>query len=692
MIRSIRERMNDEGGFTLVEVMAALIVLAVAMTGLAGAMIGGLRATQATQFRSAAMELAKDRLEALRSVDWKYLGHYKDEAAWDTGFHDGESLVSVAAATPSPRPANVPYLTPETVTVNGVDYSVATHVTWVGSSTSTPNDGSTYAQKRISVDVSYTFRGTAQTVHLEGLRAPNAREMKPASSSAAVAINISNATVGLDQTLDASGMTTSELTLLADTSVIGESVTAVYTLSSGETVSVDLTADATGKHWVATIPAGEGPFDAGTATFTFSAQHSSGTSSTATDTVTFSAPAVLFALSGASVTISNAQLISGYFTQASIELSVTTTSTASGVQVTYPLQGGGTSSPVNLSYNGTAWVGSIASGAGPMTPGNTTFTFSGTSVGGGTASATASLTLAEPTLGAISILKPTVSPAFDVNNSTGKLANATVVTVEILNVDATGNSVTIKVGSLAVQNATALGTVGPSGGQLFKITVAKNAALGTSSPTSVVTNVTRAADGATANATYTFPGGVMNLLRQRLRHSRGSGGFSLIELLVVVTLLTVVGGIVLSAIMTATRVQRKNDSIVLQRTAAQTALERMGRDFTVADPLVAAGANDATMRVYRDGACEVHRWYVNGSNDLALDVSSYAASTTCTNVTGSPSSAVTTIVAEDVANGSTPALHATRSGTLHRRRAPRSLRRSPAASVRTVDRVEIELG
>ena len=52
MIRSIRQRLNSEGGFTLIEVMAALIVLTVAMTGLAGAVIGGIRATQVAQYRS----------------------------------------------------------------------------------------------------------------------------------------------------------------------------------------------------------------------------------------------------------------------------------------------------------------------------------------------------------------------------------------------------------------------------------------------------------------------------------------------------------------------------------------------------------------------------------------------------------------------------------------------------------------
>ncbi len=95
-------------------------------------------------------------------------------------------------------------------------------------------------------------------------------------------------------------------------------------------------------------------------------------------------------------------------------------------------------------------------------------------------------------------------PAFKVSGQ-GKLIAATTVTVEVLNVDATGNSVTMKVGALAAMNATALGTTGPSGGQLFKITLAKNTVLGTTSPTSVVVNVTRAADGATATQTYSFP-------------------------------------------------------------------------------------------------------------------------------------------------------------------------------------------
>lgn len=496
--------MNSEGGFTLVEVMAALVLLTVAMTGLAAAVIGGIRATQMTQYRSAALEIAKDRVEAQRSVDWDYLGQYKDDSGWGSGFYSGESLVSVGNTTPNPRPADVAQLTPQSLTVKGIDYSVRTYVTWVGSSAATPNNGTTYASKRISVDVTYTVKGNTQTIHLEGLRAPNAREMKPPASGAAVSINITNASVGPDQTLDSNGLTTTPLTLLADTDKVGSAVAAIYTLSTGDTVSVDLTPDATFRHWTATIPLGAGPFASGTSSFTFSAQHSSGSTTTATDTVTFSAAASSFALTNASVTIGNPQLITGYYTQSDIVLAVKASTPASAVQVTYPLQGGGTSAPINLTFNGTNWVGVLPSGTGPMTPGNVTFTFSGTSTGGASTTTTGSLTLAEPTLGAISILTPTVSPAFSVSGA-GKLNNATTVTVEVLNVDATGNSVTITVGPLAAVSATALATTGPSGGQLFKITVAKNTTIGKVTSTAVVVSVTRAADGATANATYTFP-------------------------------------------------------------------------------------------------------------------------------------------------------------------------------------------
>ncbi len=179
-------------------------------------------------------------------------------------------------------------------------------------------------------------------------------------------------------------------------------------------------------------------------------------------------------------------------------------------------------------------------------------------------------------------------------------------------------------------------------------------------------------------------------LTQWRRRIKTDSGFSLTELLVVITLLSVVGGMVLAAIITTTRIERKNDSVVLQRTDAQLALQRVGRDLTVADPLTAAAANDATMRVYRDGYCEVHRWHVTTGHDLALDVSRYPASTTCTNASGALTVVGSTIVAEDVANGATPLFTYSKwSGTLNQR----ATIAAPVAStsVGQIDRVETTL-
>jgi prepilin-type N-terminal cleavage/methylation domain-containing protein len=182
----------------------------------------------------------------------------------------------------------------------------------------------------------------------------------------------------------------------------------------------------------------------------------------------------------------------------------------------------------------------------------------------------------------------------------------------------------------------------------------------------------------------------MSGIRARLRAIGQGEGFSLIELLVVISLLSVIGTVVLSSVIATTRIQRKNDSIVLQRDSAQTALQRLGRDLTVADPLLTADVDDVSMRVYRNGACEVHRWYVDGNGDLAVDTSTYSASTTCTNVSGTASSATTMVVAEDVATGAGALFTYSRWDSAQDQRVEIA---SPvgSTSIGIVDRVEISL-
>lgn len=90
---------------------------------------------------------------------------------------------------------------------------------------------------------------------------------------------------------------------------------------------------------------------------------------------------------------------------------------------------------------------------------------------------------------------------------------------------------------------------------------------------------------------------------------RDDGGFSLIELLVVLLLLSIVGTIVMvtlkSGFRSTTFIQRETEaSAELQRT-----VERISREFRVAHPFEAAvpAQNRAQLRVFRDGVC--HRYF-----------------------------------------------------------------------------------
>jgi prepilin-type N-terminal cleavage/methylation domain-containing protein len=496
-----------DDGFTLVELLAALVVMTIAFTALAGALIASIAGTAAAATVSAGNQLAAERIEALRTITWDELGHYSDEPEWGDGRFGGESLVEVADTTPTPRPAGVPLLAPQTTEIRGVTYSVTTRVTWAGSSAAAPNDGTTYAQKRLSVDVTWTTRGKTRTTSQEGLRAPNSKEMKPPATVAGVTISLANAAATPNQTLDAAGLLTQPVLLRVDTSIAAETVIASYLLASGNAASEEMTADATQRFWTLTLPVGSGPFPTGTVTFTFTATHSTGSTASATAGAEFAAATGAFALTDASSTTTISQLGIGYFLAAPIALSVKASQTASGVEATYPLSDGSTGGPIALTYDGvtSSWVGEIPLGAGPVTPGNLTVTYGGTATAGGTATTTSSVTLQAPTLGAISILKPTVVPPFCADaKSPFKLHRTSVATVEILNVDATSTAVSMALNGGAAVAATALGTTGPSGGQLFKVSYTNALVLNTTSAPLVV-SVSRSADGAVATQSWTYP-------------------------------------------------------------------------------------------------------------------------------------------------------------------------------------------
>lgn len=138
-------------------------------------------------------------------------------------------------------------------------------------------------------------------------------------------------------------------------------------------------------------------------------------------------------------------------------------------------------------------------------------------------------------------------------------------------------------------------------------------------------------------------------MRRLSRHDRDEG-FNLVETLVVVMIFgvisTLVGASVISALQSSGRTQER----VLRSGDAQEGLNALSKDLRVAIPVVAAAANDVTVRVYRSGTCQERRYFVDASKRFQVTTRSYPASSTCVGITGTPGAASTRLLTSRVLN------------------------------------------
>ena len=68
MSRSRRQRSGEDGGFTLIEVLIALLVLMVGMAGILSLQLTSMKATSFSRHATEASSLAEDKVEDLRTV------------------------------------------------------------------------------------------------------------------------------------------------------------------------------------------------------------------------------------------------------------------------------------------------------------------------------------------------------------------------------------------------------------------------------------------------------------------------------------------------------------------------------------------------------------------------------------------------------------------------------------------------
>lgn len=129
---------DREGGFTLVEMMVALLILAIVLAAVAPAFWGSLKATASTDQRSVADGLAVAASEQIRSLPF-----------YEVGYSTTPSYCNQSGSTPVLLSYSSPMDSmPTQQTVHGTTFQIQSCVYWVAAS-----DGSSQAYKQSVVNI-----------------------------------------------------------------------------------------------------------------------------------------------------------------------------------------------------------------------------------------------------------------------------------------------------------------------------------------------------------------------------------------------------------------------------------------------------------------------------------------------------------------------------------------------------------
>lgn len=188
-------RPDDEGGFTLLEIVIAMTIISSSFVMLAHALAGGMAALSAARQRSVFIELANAELEAMRSLAWESLGVSTTDpnraTAYPGGLYDGRGavlldVIALQAANPAfaMPPAAVSVVTTSPVSGVITPYTVRRWVTWSAAGGS----DSAADLKHINIRIEWNESGRgARSVSLESIRYPGGLGTLAGSNAAPVA-------------------------------------------------------------------------------------------------------------------------------------------------------------------------------------------------------------------------------------------------------------------------------------------------------------------------------------------------------------------------------------------------------------------------------------------------------------------------------------------------------------------------
>src|SRR5690242_9890695 len=147
--RRVASRDDSEAGFTIVELVVALAVLAMVMAPLVGVFWSAIRTAGAAGHRTDGSSIASREIERMRAVLHAQVGFYADQTGY-AATYDAFTTVSQGPTSPSsgtlvpqvqpqrPDPSAAAGFAPDPDPTNaspivqgGVSYTVARHIVWV---------------------------------------------------------------------------------------------------------------------------------------------------------------------------------------------------------------------------------------------------------------------------------------------------------------------------------------------------------------------------------------------------------------------------------------------------------------------------------------------------------------------------------------------------------------------------------
>jgi len=170
LVRAARRRLrHPDEGFTIIEVVASLGIIAVAFAALTTVFWAGLRTAGVSSVRSRGVAVATRETEAIRAVPYDEIGFYVDQTGYVSTFEDAPT-VTLADTTPA---GVIPRIEPTaTLTVGPSTFTIERHLTLVDARDSSTTY--TQAYKKTTVLITWTDDAGPHTIRQDSIMYPGA--------------------------------------------------------------------------------------------------------------------------------------------------------------------------------------------------------------------------------------------------------------------------------------------------------------------------------------------------------------------------------------------------------------------------------------------------------------------------------------------------------------------------------------